>query len=60
LIAANKMDIPDAGDNLKALQQRFPDRKIVPISAKENDGLEALKGSFEQLLLQPENEASKR
>ena len=52
LIAANKMDIPDAGDNLKALQQRFPDRKIVPISAKENDGIEALKGSFEQLLLQ--------
>ena len=59
LIAANKMDIPDAGDNLKALQQRFPDRKIVPISAKENEGIEALKGSFEQLLLQPENEASK-
>jgi GTP-binding protein len=59
LIAANKMDIPDAGDNLKALQQRFPDRKIVPISAKENEGIEALKGSFEQLLLQPESEASK-
>src|SRR4029077_7692676 len=59
LIAANKMDIPEAGDNLKALQQRFPDRKIVPISAAENEGIEALKGSFEQLLLQPENEASK-
>ena len=52
LIAANKMDIPDAGDNLKALQQRIPDRTIVPISAKEDEGIEALKGSFEQLLLQ--------
>jgi GTP-binding protein len=52
LIAANKMDLPEAGDNLKALQQRFPDREIVPISAKENEGIEALKGSFEQLLLQ--------
>ena len=58
LIAANKMDIPDAGENLKALQQRFPDRKIVPISAKENEGIEALKGSFQELLLQPESEAS--
>jgi GTPase len=52
LIAANKMDLPEAGDNLKALQQRFPDREIVPISAKENEGIEALKGSFDQLLLQ--------
>jgi GTP-binding protein len=58
LIAANKMDIHDAGDNLKALQQRFPDRKIVPISAKENEGIEALKGSFEQLVLQPESKES--
>jgi GTPase len=52
LIAANKMDIPEAGGNLKALQQRFPDRKIVPISAKENEGTEALKGSFQEFLLQ--------
>jgi GTP-binding protein len=59
LIAANKMDIPEGGDNLKALQQRFPDRTIVPISAKENEGIEALKGSFEQLLFQPGSEASK-
>jgi GTP-binding protein len=58
LIAANKMDIPDAGDNLKALQQRFPDRKIVPISAKENEGIEALKGSFQEFLLQPESKES--
>src|ERR1700722_11478655 len=52
LIAANKMDIPEAGGNLKALQQRFPDRKIVPISAKENEGTEALKESFQEFLLQ--------
>ncbi|HEX4200537.1 MAG TPA: GTPase ObgE [Chthoniobacterales bacterium] len=58
LIAANKMDIPEAGDNLKSLQQRFTDRQIVPISAKENEGIEALKGSFEQFLLQPESTES--
>jgi GTPase len=58
LIAANKMDLPEAGENLKALEQRFPDRKIVPISAKENDGIEALKASFQEFLLQPETEVS--
>ncbi len=58
LVAANKMDLPEAGENLKALEQRFPDRKIVPISAKENDGIEALKNSFQELLLQPETEVS--
>ncbi len=52
------MDLPEAGENLKALEQRFPDRKIVPISAKENDGIEALKNSFQELLLQPETEVS--
>jgi GTP-binding protein len=58
LIAANKMDLPAAGENLKALEQRFPDRKIAPISAKENDGIEALKASFQELLLQSETEVS--
>jgi GTP-binding protein len=58
LIAANKMDLPEAGENLKALEQRFLDRKIVPISAKENDGIEALKASFQELLLQSETEVS--
>jgi GTPase len=58
LIAANKMDLPEAGENLRALEQRFADRKIVPISAKQNDGIEALKDSFQELLLQTESKAA--
>jgi GTPase len=58
LIAANKMDLPEAGENLRALEQRFVDRKIVPISAKQNDGIEALKDSFQELLLQTESKAA--
>jgi GTP-binding protein len=58
LIAANKMDLPEAGENLQALEQRFPDHKVVPISAKENDGIDALKNSFQELLLQPETGVS--
>ena len=55
LIAANKMDLAEASENLRTLKQRFPDRKIVPLSAKENDGIEGLKRSFQELLLQAES-----
>ncbi len=33
LIAANKCDIPTAAENIKRLQQQFPDYKIMPCSA---------------------------
>ncbi|MBI3036607.1 redox-regulated ATPase YchF [Candidatus Woesearchaeota archaeon] len=33
LIAANKCDIPEAADNIKRLQQQFPNYKIIPCSA---------------------------
>jgi GTP-binding protein len=42
-IVANKMDAGDAEQNLTHLQQRFPKVEIIPISAKEGDGLDALK-----------------
>ncbi len=33
LIAANKCDIPTAAENIRKLQQEFPDYKIIPCSA---------------------------
>lgn len=42
-ILANKMDVPEAAQNLEYLQQRFPKVEILPISAKDGDGLEDLK-----------------
>src|SRR5213594_2339138 len=43
LIVANKMDLPDAERNLRALQERFPRTKIIPTSAAKGEGMDALK-----------------
>jgi GTP-binding protein len=56
VIVANKMDLPEAGQHLKELEQRFPDRKIVPISAEKNEGIEALKESLQEVVLQESSE----
>ena len=40
---ANKMDLPGAKENLKALQKRFPKLQILPISAAKGEGIDALK-----------------
>jgi GTP-binding protein len=42
-VVANKMDLPNAKENLEALQQRFPRISIVPISAAKGEGIHALK-----------------
>jgi GTPase len=43
LIVANKMDLPDAERNLRALQERFPKTKIIPTSAVKEEGIAELK-----------------
>jgi GTP-binding protein len=43
LIIANKMDLPDARENLKGLRQRFESIEIVPVSALTGEGIEDLK-----------------
>jgi len=43
LIVANKMDLPDAERNLRALQERFPRTKIVPMAAEQGEGIAELK-----------------
>ena len=42
-VVANKMDLPQARENLRDFQKRFPQRTIVPISAKEGRGISELK-----------------
>jgi len=49
-IIANKMDLPDAAENLDALQKRFPDIEIVPISAAKAKGLDELKERLKEWL----------
>jgi len=43
LVVANKMDLPDAERNLRALQERFPKTKIIPTSAPKAEGISELK-----------------
>ncbi len=49
-VIANKMDLPDAEENLAAFLRRFPEREVLPISAKESEGIEELKRRLEQWL----------
>ena len=42
-IVANKLDLPDANENLKALGKKFSKVEIVPISAAKGEGIEELK-----------------
>jgi GTP-binding protein len=43
LVIANKMDLPEAAENLKNFKQRFPKVKILPISAETGEGIEAVR-----------------
>ena len=45
-VVANKMDLPGAKENLKALQKRFPKLQIIPTSAAKGEGIDALKQAF--------------
>lgn len=51
ILVANKMDLPQAADNLKTFKKRFK-RKIFQISALESRGLEGLLEEIEKNLTQ--------
>jgi GTP-binding protein len=42
-VIANKMDLPGADENLKALRGKFPKIDIVPVSAAKGEGIDELK-----------------
>jgi len=50
LIAANKMDLPQARENLPLLCQGFPDVQVYPISAATGEGVEQLLLGISRLL----------
>jgi GTP-binding protein len=51
IIAANKMDLPDAAANLPRLQEKFGDR-VLPVSAATRQGIETLIDRTWELLSQ--------
>jgi GTP-binding protein len=46
LVVANKMDLPDAEKNLRAMQKRFPRINIIPTSAAKGEGMAELKDTL--------------
>jgi 50S ribosomal subunit-associated GTPase HflX len=44
------MDLPEAAENLRALEQRFPHLEIVAISADRSDGIAELRTRLERWL----------
>lgn len=51
LVVANKMDLSDAKENLKALQKRFPKLQILPTSAAKGEGIDVLKQALATRLM---------
>ena len=58
LVVANKMDLPGAKENLKVLQERFPKLQILPTSAANGEGIDALKQALATQLTEPEENVS--
>ena len=58
LVVANKMDLPGATENLKALQARFPKVQILPASAAKGEGIDALKQALATRIADPEESVS--
>ena len=58
LVVANKMDLPGAKENLKALQERFPKVQILPTSAAKGEGIDDLKQALATRLTGPEESSA--
>ena len=54
LVVANKMDLPDAEENLRAFKRRYRKVKVVPISAGQNTGIEELKSILREKIASQE------
>ena len=48
LVVANKMDLPNANENLEVLRERFPKISIFPISAAKGEGIDVLKEALSE------------
>jgi GTP-binding protein len=50
LVIANKMDLPEAAEHLKAFKRRFRKREVIPVSAADGLGIDALKARLHELI----------
>jgi GTP-binding protein len=52
MVVANKMDLPEAGENLAVFKARFPKLTVIPISAAAGTGIEELRETLKAQLAQ--------
>jgi GTPase len=55
-VVANKMDLPGAAENLSAFRRRYPEREVIPVSAKKEEGIEEFKRALDLRLRAPDME----
>jgi GTP-binding protein len=58
LVVANKMDLPNASENLETLREKFPKISIVPISAANGEGIDTLKTALAERMTGDQNVSS--
>jgi GTPase len=51
-VVANKMDLPEAGENLRVFRGRFPQIGVAPVSGTEGEGMAELRELLEKSILQ--------
>jgi GTP-binding protein len=56
-VVANKMDLPEASENLETLRKRFRSTEILPVSAEKGEGIEQLQKKLAQWLSETEDVA---
>jgi GTP-binding protein len=59
LVVANKMDLTNAEKNFRAMQERFPKIKIIPISAAKGEGIAELKDTLAAIIPNDKDVVSK-
>jgi GTP-binding protein len=55
IVVANKMDQPEAAENLRLFKRRFRKREVIPVSAEQGTGLEQFKARLRELLIVDES-----
>jgi len=60
VIVANKMDLANAEENLKAFKRRYRKTEILPISADQGGGIEELKVRLAEIILDGKFEPPKK
>ena len=50
IVVANKMDLPDAKDNLRSFKQHVRRVEIIPVSAEQGIGMDALKTRLKEVV----------